>query len=81
MPERGPFQSEREASGTEDLDGDVWERQGQPPDTLKDTWNMTGFSPAEHEPAAGGAWITPWLLDEYGPCTEIPQRKREVPGA
>lgn len=58
-----------------DLDGDVWERQGQPPDTLKDTWNMKGFDPARHEPAAGGAWITPWLLDRYGPLTEIPPAK------
>jgi hypothetical protein len=64
-----------------DLDGDEWTRQGEPPDSLKDTWKMTGFNPAEHEPAAGGAWITPWLLDEYGPLTEIPQRKREAPDA
>ena len=58
-----------------DLDGDVWERQGKPPDTLKDTWNMTGFDPDEHEEAAQGAWITPWLLDRYGPLTEIPAAK------
>lgn len=57
-----------------DLDGDTWERQGQPPDTLKDTWKMKGFDPAEHETAAGGAWITPWLLDKYGPLTEIRPR-------
>jgi hypothetical protein len=57
-----------------DLDGDVWERQGQPPSTLRDTWNMTGFDPGEHEGAAGGAWITPWLLDRYGPLTELPPR-------
>jgi hypothetical protein len=57
-----------------DLDGDVWERQGQPPSTLRDTWNMTGFDPAEHEGAAEGAWITPWLLDRYGPLTELPPR-------
>lgn len=59
-----------------DLDGDVWERQGQPPDSLKDTWKMRGFDPAEHEGAAGGAWITPYLLDMYGPLTEIPGRGR-----
>lgn len=58
-----------------DLDGDEWVRQGQPPSTLKDTWNMPGYSPARHETAAGAAWITPWLLDEYGPVTEIPPRK------
>lgn len=59
-----------------DLDGDTWERQGQPPDTLKDTWNMRGFDPDEHEEAAQGASITPWLLDQYGPLTEIPGRNR-----
>jgi hypothetical protein len=55
-----------------DLDGDEWTRQGRPPSDLKDTWKMTGFNPDEHETAAQGAWITPWLLDSYGPCTEIP---------
>lgn len=59
-----------------DLDGDEWVRQGPPPDTLKDTWKMPGFNPAEHETAAGGAWITPWLLGEYGPLTEIPSGKK-----
>jgi hypothetical protein len=28
-----------------DLDGAEWTRQGQPPDSLKDTWKMTGFNP------------------------------------
>ena len=60
-----------------DLDGDMWTRQGEPPDSLKDTWKMPGFNRVEHEWGAGGAWVTPALLDEYGPCTEIPQRKRE----
>jgi hypothetical protein len=63
-----------------DLDGDVWERQGLPPGTLKDTWNMTGFNPAEHESAAGGAWITPWLLERYGPLTELPPKTRRQGG-
>lgn len=58
-----------------DLDGDPWERQGAPPDSLKDTWKMPGFDPARHETAAGGCWITPWLLTEYGPLTEIPPRR------
>jgi len=50
-------------------------------DTLKDTWNMVGFNPAEHEGAAGGAWITPWLLEQYGPLTEIsPKTKRQGGG-
>jgi hypothetical protein len=57
-----------------DLDGDVWERQGQPPGTPRDTWYMTGFDPAQHEGAAGGAWITPWLLERYGPLTELPPK-------
>lgn len=65
-----------------DLDGDEWTRQGQPPDSLKDTWKMTGFDPDSHEWGAGGAWVTPSLLDEYGPLTEIPQRKpKEASGA
>lgn len=59
-----------------DLDGDEWVRQGAPPDSLKDTWNMTGFRAGQHEEAAQGAWITPWLLDRYGPLTEIPGRTR-----
>jgi hypothetical protein len=59
-----------------DLDGDMWTRQGEPPGSLKDTWKMPGFNRAEHEWGAGGAQVTPALLDEYGPCTEIP-RKRE----
>ena len=55
-----------------DLDGDVWERQSaDPASTLKDTWKMPGFDPDEHESACEGAWITPWLLDRYGPLTEV----------
>jgi hypothetical protein len=63
-----------------DLDGDEWTRQGRPPFDLKDTWKMTGFDPEEHETAAQGAWITPWLLDRYGPCTEIPARGQKGGG-
>jgi hypothetical protein len=63
-----------------DLDGDEWARQGEPPGTLKDTWKMHGFNPDEHEWGAGGAWVTPALLDEYGPLTEIPQRDRTRKG-
>ncbi len=54
-----------------DLDGDEWVRQGEPPGSLKDTWKMRGYNRAEHEWGAGGAWVTPALLDEYGPLTEI----------
>jgi len=62
-----------------DLDGDVWERQGAPGDTshtLKDTWKMPGYDPDQHEPGCEGAWITPYLLDRYGPLTGIPGRSR-----
>jgi hypothetical protein len=55
-----------------DLDGDTWERQGQPPDALRDTWKMPGFRLDRHERGAGGAWGTSALLDEYGPLTEVP---------
>jgi hypothetical protein len=40
---------------------------------------MSGFDPAEHEEAAAGAWITPWLLDRYGPLTEITPGKPPRP--
>jgi hypothetical protein len=63
-----------------DLDGDTWERQGAPPDTLKDTWKMPGFDPDRHESAAGGCYVTPHLLDQYGPLTEMPSRKRAGEG-
>jgi len=45
---------------------------------------MPGFNPDEHESAAGGCYVTPHLLDQYGPLTEMPGRKRpgkEAPGA
>ena len=58
-----------------DLDGDVWERQSADPgSTLRDSWKMPGFDPERHEPACQGVWITPFLLDEYGPLTELPPR-------
>ncbi|WP_131786710.1 hypothetical protein [Protofrankia symbiont of Coriaria ruscifolia] len=58
-----------------DLDGDVWERQSTDPEsTLRDSWTMPGFDPDEHEPACQGVWITPFLLDSYGPLTESPRR-------
>jgi hypothetical protein len=62
-----------------DLDGDEWERQGQPPDSIKDTWKMRGFNQDEHESAAGGMCVTPSLLAEYGPLTEIRKRGKTVP--
>lgn len=55
-----------------DLDGDIWVRQSSDPEsTLKDSWKMPGFDPGHHEGACGGVWITPWLLDRYGPLTEV----------
>lgn len=62
-----------------DLDGDEWERQGSDPG-VRDLWKMPGFNPAEHEAAAGGAYVTPHLLDAYGPLTEIPARKPKEAG-
>ena len=60
-----------------DLDGETWERQSaDPASTLKDTWKMPGFDPDEHESACGGAWITPLLLDNWGPLTEIRATRR-----
>jgi hypothetical protein len=56
-----------------DLDGDTWERLSADP-ASRDMWRMPGFSPDEHESAAGGCYITPHLLDQYGPLTEIPVR-------
>lgn len=56
-----------------DLDGDVWDRSGTGPDSsLRDSWRMQKFDPDQHEPAAGGMWVTPFLLQEYGPLTELP---------
>lgn len=55
-----------------DLDGHLWERQSSDPESwLKDSWKMPGFDPDKHEPSCEGVWITPWLLEQYGPLTEI----------
>lgn len=55
-----------------DLDGDRWERlPGDPESTAKDMWRMPGFNADEHEGDAGGCYVTPHLLDKYGPLTEI----------
>jgi len=57
-----------------DLDGDVWDRQGSDPgDSLRDSWKMRDFDPDEHESASGGVWLTPHLLQRYGPLTELPR--------
>jgi len=56
-----------------DLDGEVWERQAtDPTSTLRESWRMPDFNPDEHESACREIWTTPYLLDEYGPLTELP---------
>lgn len=55
-----------------DVDGSVWDRQSaDPASTLRDSWKMRGFDPNRHESSCGGVWITPFLLDEWGPLTEV----------
>lgn len=54
-----------------DLDGDVWERHGG-------VWKMRDFDPEEVEAAAGGAYVTEALLEQYGPLTELPKRGRHA---
>ena len=58
-----------------DLDGDIWERLSADPDS-RDLWRMPGFDPDQYEGAAGGCYVTPHLLEQYGPLTEMPERKR-----
>jgi hypothetical protein len=58
-----------------DLDGDVWVRQStDPASTMRDAWKMPGFDPARHESACGGVQLTPYLLDGWGPLTEVVYR-------
>jgi hypothetical protein len=52
-------------SDIDNVDGDVWERQGG-------QRRMKDFNPAEHEAAAARPQATWALLDGYGPHTEIP---------
>ena len=53
-----------------DLDGDLWVRLGAAVNE-RDAWRMPGFDPGEHESACGGCQLTPYLLDRYGPLTEV----------
>lgn len=53
-----------------DLDGDRWVRLGETV-TERDMWRMPGFDPNEHEGGCGGCWVTPDLLNRYGPLTEV----------
>lgn len=53
-----------------DLDGDLWVRLGPEPNR-RDMWRMPGFDPEQHEPACQGCQLTPFLLDSYGPLTEV----------
>lgn len=58
-----------------DLDGDLWMRLGTAPNE-RDMWRMPGFDPDEHESAAQGCQLTPFLLETYGPVTEAPTSTR-----
>jgi len=56
-----------------DLDGDVWQRLGtDPSSSLRDSWRMPGFDADQHESATAGVWLTPFLLESYGPLTALP---------
>jgi len=57
-----------------DLDGDRWERLGAEPNE-RDMWRMPSFDPDEHESSCGGCWLTPHLLERYGPLTEASVRR------
>jgi hypothetical protein len=57
-----------------DLDGDRWERLGTEPNQ-RDMWRMPGYDPDQHESSCGGCWLTPHLLERYGPLTEATGRK------
>lgn len=55
-----------------DLDGDLWERQSTDPEsTLRDSWKMRPRPGGDYVDACRGVWITPFLLDSYGPLTEV----------
>jgi hypothetical protein len=57
-----------------DVDGDVWVQQSTDPEsTMRDAWKMPGFDPDEHESSCGGVQLTPYLLDGWGPLTEVPR--------
>jgi hypothetical protein len=61
-----------EVAAVYDLDGDVWVRQSTDPEsTMRDAWKMRGFDPDEHESSCGGVQLTPYLLDGWGPLTEV----------
>lgn len=53
-----------------DLDGDLWVRLG-PEVNRRDLWRMPGFDPDQHEPSCGGCQLTPFLLESWGPLTEV----------
>lgn len=53
-----------------DLDGDLWVRLGTAVNE-RDMWRMPSFDPDEHESSAGGCQLTPFLLETYGPLTEV----------
>lgn len=58
-----------------DVDGHVWERQSaDPASTMRDAWKMRGFDADRHESSCGGVQLTPFLLDGWGPLTEVRAR-------
>jgi hypothetical protein len=55
-----------------DLDGDVWERQSADPTSgERDHRKMRDHDPDQHEDAAAGMRITPYLLAVYGPVIAV----------
>jgi hypothetical protein len=53
-----------------DLDGDLWVRLGENPNE-RDMWRMPGFDPDQHDPELQGCQVMPFLLESYGPITEV----------
>ncbi len=53
-----------------DLDGGLWVRLGEAVNE-RDMWRMPGFDPGEHESSCGGCQLTPYLLESWGPLTEV----------
>jgi hypothetical protein len=65
-----------------DVDGEPWERlSADPASTAKDMWRMPGFDPEQHEGDAQGCYVTPHLLDKYGPLTEMKPRRGQIADA
>lgn len=58
-----------------DLDGDVWERESADAASgQRDHWTMRDYDADEHESAAAGVQLTPFLATAYGPLTTVATR-------